>query len=81
MGTEFSQYPSVVGAKQVRKAVENGTAKKVFLAADADPRITEALKQLCAEKGVETGTVPAMKELGKACGISVGAAVAAILAG
>ena len=81
MGTDFSQYPSVVGAKQVRKAVENGTAKKVFLAADADPRITEALAQLCAEKGVETESVPAMKELGKTCGISVGAAVAAILAG
>ncbi len=81
MLTEFSQHPSVVGAKQVRRAVENGTARRVFLAADADPRITEPLLQLCAGKGVETETVPNMRELGKACGISVSAAVAAILAG
>lgn len=81
MLTELSQYPSVVGAKQVRRAVENGTARKVFLADDADPRLTEPLSQLCKEKGVEAEAVPAMKALGKACGISVPAAVAAILAG
>lgn len=81
MLTELSQYSSVVGAKQVRRAVENGTARKVFLAENADPRLTEPLARLCAEKGVESESVPAMKELGKACGIAVPAAVAAILAG
>lgn len=81
MLTELSSDPSVVGAKQVRRAVENGTAKKVFLADNADPRLTEPLARLCREKGVEVETVPAMKELGKACGIAVPAAVAAILAG
>lgn len=81
MLTELSQGPSVVGAKQVRRAVENGTARKVFLSDDADPRLTEPLFRLCAERGVEVETVPAMKALGKACGISVPAAVAAILAG
>lgn len=81
MLTELSQCPSVVGAKQVRRAVENGTARKVFLSDDADPRLTEPLSRLCAERGVEVESVPAMKALGKACGISVPAAVAAILAG
>ncbi len=81
MLTELSSDPSVVGAKQVRRAVENGTAKKVFLADNADPRLTGPLAQLCKEKGVEVETVQAMKELGKACGIAVPAAVAAILAG
>lgn len=81
MLTELSQQTSVVGAKQVRRAIENGSARKVFLANDADPRLTEPLAQLCKEKGVETESVPAMKALGKACGISVPAAVAAILAG
>lgn len=79
MLTEFSQFPGVVGAKQVRRAVENGLARKVFLADDADPNLTEPLALLCQEKGVETEAVPAMKALGKACGISVPAAVAAIL--
>ena len=81
MLTELSQYPNVVGAKQVRRAIENGTARKVFLAHNADPRLTEPLARLCADKGVETEAIPAMKELGRACGIAVPAAVAAILAG
>ncbi len=81
MLTELSSNPGVVGAKQVRRAVENGAAKKVFLADNADPRLTEPLAQLCKEKGVEVESVPTMKELGKACGIAVPAAVAAILAG
>ena len=51
----------------------------VFLASDADPRITDSIAALCAEKGVETVTAPSMKELGRACGISVGAAVAALV--
>jgi len=81
MLTELAEHKSVVGAKQVRRAVEAGTARKVFLAADADPRLTDPLRALCLEKAVETEAVPSMKELGRACGISVGSAVAAILAG
>lgn len=79
MFTELSQKPSVVGAKQVRRALAGGRAGKVFLAGNADPQLTEPLARLCAEKGVETEIVPSMKELGKACGIAVPAAVAAIL--
>ena len=37
------------------------------------------LKQLCAEIGVECEAVQTMRALGAACGISVGAAAAAIL--
>lgn len=81
MLTELSQSPCVVGAKQVRRAVESGRAKKVFLADDADPHLTEPLSRLCEEKGVAVETIPAMKELGRACGIAVSATVAAILAG
>ncbi len=79
MLTELSQCKSVVGAKQVRRAVEGGSAGKVFLAQDADPRVTGPIADLCREKAVETETVPSMKALGKACGIAVGSAVAALL--
>ncbi len=79
MLTELSNKAKVVGAKQVRRAVENGSAQKVFLAADADPRVTEPISELCAQLGVAVETVPSMKELGRACGIAVGAAVTALL--
>lgn len=77
MRAELSSTPKVVGAKQVRRALEGGRAVAVFLASDADPGVTEPIAQLCAEQGVETETVPSMRELGRACGIAVGAAVAA----
>jgi len=79
MLTELATQQKVVGAKQVKRAVEAGRAVKVYLAADADPRVSEPIAALCADKGVETEAVSSMRELGKACGISVGAAVAAAL--
>ncbi len=69
----------VVGAKQTRRALNSGAVAKVFLARDADPRVTSPVEELAAELGVETVKVPTMKELGGACGIAVGAAVAAQL--
>ena len=69
----------VVGAKQVRRALNDGRAACVFLAEDADPRVTEPLRILCGEKDVPVEEVSSMKELGQACQIAVSAAVAAIL--
>lgn len=80
MLTELSVAPNkVVGAKQARRALGDGRASKVFLATDADPRITEVLAAQCAELGVPLIEVDSMKALGEACGISVGAAVAVIV--
>ena len=78
---ELEQREHVVGAKQAKRAVESGRAERIFLAEDADPRVTEPLRDLCAGKSVPVTEVPSMKELGAACGISVGAAVAALLRG
>lgn len=80
MLTKLANGPKVVGAKQVKRALESGRAVTVFLASDADPRITEPVAALCAEMGKEAVAVPSMKELGKACGIAVGSAVAAVVA-
>jgi len=79
MLTELTGSGKVVGVKQVKRALAAGSVRRVFLARDADPRLTESVEELCAEKGVETETAPSMRELGRACGISVGAAVAALL--
>lgn len=81
MLTQLSTQPKVVGAKQVKRALEAGRAVKVFLCDDADPRITQSVAELCAQKGVEQVAGVTMKDLGKACGISVPAAVAALVTG
>lgn len=77
MLTELATDAKVVGAKQTKRALESGKAKLVFLASDADPRVTGPIAALCAEKGVSVRTDCSMKELGTACGIAVGCAVAA----
>ena len=79
MLTELSAQPRVVGAKQVKRAIDAGTAARVFLARDADPRITEPLNAACQEKGIPVEADASMRELGTACGIAVGSAVAALL--
>ena len=67
----------VVGTKQLRKALENGRAKWVWLAENADPAITEPLEALCRTAQVSYTWVPSKQDLGIACGIEVGAAAAA----
>ena len=69
----------MVGAKQLKKAVKAGRAKVVFLAENADPAVTEPLEELCAANHIQITWVHSMAELGKACGIEVGAAAAAIV--
>ena len=69
----------VVGSKQLRKALNKGTAKRVYLALNADPAVTEPLLALCEVKNVSYAWVPSMQDLGRACGIEVGAAAAAVL--
>lgn len=68
-----------VGTKQTTKLIEQGKASEVFVARDADPRITSKVVNLCKKMGVQVTYVDSMKQLGKACGIEVGAAIAAVV--
>lgn len=70
----------VVGAKQLRKAMKAGNARQVYLAKNADPAITEPIEAMCKENSIEYAWVRSMTELGRACGIEVGAAVATVVA-
>ncbi len=67
----------VVGVKQVRRALADGRAVRLFVAGDADPQLTGPLERQAAGQGVEVRRTASMRELGRACGIAVGAAVAA----
>ena len=49
MLTELSNAPRVVGAKQVRRALEAGRGLRVFLADDTDPRVSQPVADICEE--------------------------------
>lgn len=70
----------VVGIKQLRRAMKEGAVIRVFAARNADPGLTGPLEAECGACDVELEWVPTMAELGKACGISVGASAAGLLA-
>ena len=74
-----SKTKIVVGAKQLKKAVKAGRVKYVFLAENADPAVTQPLEELCAANHIQITWVPSMAELGRVCGIEVGAAAAAVV--
>jgi large subunit ribosomal protein L7A len=65
-----------IGTKQTMKMVEQGSAIEVYVAQDADSRILSRIVQLCHQHGVKLTYIDTMKNLGKACGIDVGAAMA-----
>ena len=77
--SELAGKKTVVGAKQLRKALNSGLARRVYLACNADPAITEPIEAMCQLKSVECIWVKSMTDLGHACGIDVGAAAAAAL--
>ena len=76
---ETAHCKMAVGAKQMRKALASGKARRVYLARNADPAITEPLEAMCRQNGVSCAWVKSMKDLGEAVGIEVGAAAAAAI--
>ncbi len=79
LSRELAGRKLVVGAKQLRKALNSGTAERVYLAENADPVITEPIMTLCQLNNVAYSWVRSMTDLGRSCGIDVGAAVAAVV--
>src|SRR3972149_6291598 len=66
-----------VGASQTVKAVRKGWALLVLVARDADRKVTEPVVRAAQEAGVPLAEVDSMRELGRACGIAVGAGAGA----
>jgi large subunit ribosomal protein L7A len=69
----------VVGAKQTLRAAEAGRAQVVFVARDAEQRVIVPVVQHAQRHGIEVVFVDTMIDLGRMCGIEVGAAAAAIV--
>ena len=79
MLNELNGANKVIGTKQVRRALNDGRACKVFLACDADPRVVEPLARLAQEGQVPVEHDVSMVDLGAACGIAVKSAAAALV--
>lgn len=78
MYTALKEAQTVVGAKQLLRAIENGTIKHVYIATDADLFVTKRVTDVCSQKSIPVSEVPSMKALGEACGLAVAAAAAGI---
>ena len=60
------------GIKQVLKSVKEKTAKKVYIAKDAEAHVTSELITICKANNIEIVYVNTMAEIGKMAGIEVG---------
>jgi len=76
---ELTTRNKVVGVKQSRKAIAQDRAVKAFFAVDADPMLLDALRSSCEEKGIPVEQDFTCAELGRACQISVGAAIVVLV--
>jgi len=68
------------GTNEATKAIERGVSKLIVIAEDVEPpEVVAHLPILCEERGTSYAFVPSKQELGKALGIEVTSAAAAIL--
>lgn len=68
----------IVGTKQIIKALHSDDVAVVYIADDADIQIKEKIMEAIGQADVNLVYVETMDELGRACGIDVGSAAAAI---
>lgn len=69
----------VVGVKQSSRAITEGQAKLILVAADAQQHVTRRIIELAELSDIPIEYVSTMKQLGKLCKIDVGAATAVII--
>ena len=68
------------GTNEATKAIERGISKLIIIAEDVEPpEVVAHLPIICEEQGAAYAFVPSKQELGKALGIEVTSAAAAIL--
>jgi large subunit ribosomal protein L7A len=69
----------VIGTKQAHKHLVKGDVIRLYVARDAEEHVVRGVLSAARERGIEVAWVDSMKELGRACGIEVGAATVALL--
>lgn len=69
----------VIGEREVRRALEKNSLKKIFIATDSDPKIVAGLTEAAQKAGIDIETVDSKLKLGRACAIERSAAAAGVL--
>lgn len=67
----------IAGARQAQRLMAAGRAARIFIAADADPRMQQTLRDAAKAAGIPAETCESMELLGRKCRIAVPCAVAA----
>ncbi len=79
MDSDLKGQTLFIGIKQCTEAVAEGKAAKAYIAQDADSPVRIPFETLCKEKSVPITYFDSKQQLGRACGIDVGAACAVVL--
>lgn len=81
METEILRDPRqrVVGARETLKKIAQGHAVCVYVATAADPKVVKEVVSSSQAHHVPLFYIDTMAELGRLCGIQVGAACAAVV--
>ena len=74
-----SAAKKAVGTKAVLRALTNKEAACVYVASDIDTFLYQKVTRACAETNVPVIKVESAKELGRACGLTIACAAAAVL--
>jgi large subunit ribosomal protein L7A len=69
----------IIGNKQTLKALKKGIVTEVVIAEDADDRLVRNVIEAASQFNIPVLKVESMKQLGKACGIQVGASAVGII--
>ena len=73
-----SAAKKAVGTKEVLRALKASEAVRVFVASDIDTFLYQKITRACAEVNVLVIKVDSAKELGRACGLTINCAAAAV---
>lgn len=76
---ELKKGPRVVGTKQTLRVLENGTAKVLYVAQNAQKQVTLRAIELAESKNIPIVYIETMEELAKACDVEVKTATAALI--
>ncbi len=71
----------IVGTKQTIKALMHQEVALIYVAEDADAKLTEEVIRIAKENDVDCKIVDSKKRLGQACGIDVAATTVAVKRG
>lgn len=69
----------VTGVKQTMRMIEQGRVSELLIAEDADFFVTRAILEAGLAANIPVRAVDSKKDLGRMCGIEIGAATAGIL--